>query len=116
MVVEHSHGELAVRWLYRAGLSTATAVRPVQMPDGGRRLVCVYDADVSGTEALEAPSHRGSCVLEVEGNPANTVVGPYWNDRRADGLLLFERRLPRIADTYDEAAKLPWPEADAPSS
>jgi hypothetical protein len=108
MVIELHEGELAVRWLYSAGTSTAIAVRPVHMPDGGRRLVCVFDADRDGTEVLQVPSHRGACLLEIDERPAAMLVGPYWNDRRADGLLLFERRLPQSVRTFGEAASLAW--------
>jgi len=52
--------------------------------------------------------HHGTVLLEVQGTPANRLVGSYWTDRDTKGELEFDVRSEKIFTGHDEASKALW--------
>ncbi len=53
--------------------------------------------------------HHGALMLDVEGLPANRLIGSYWTDRDTKGELSFNARLPKVSTSFDEARNAAWP-------
>lgn len=104
MVVAPRSNGVVVRWFYRHGYSTAVAARLVTADSP--RILSIYEAYVTYSEALNAPSHRGGCILALRGEPVAGMAGPYWTDRHTHGTLSFGRRSAEVAKSFREAEKL----------
>jgi hypothetical protein len=104
MVIDTSRAEPIVRWYYRDGWAWSVSVRAVELPNA-RRLLIMYESDVSFADRKATPWHRGACLLEVEGN---ALAGPYWSDRQSFGFLIFPRLVTgdHLATTWEEASAL----------
>lgn len=104
MVIDTSQAEPIVRWYYRDGWAWSVSVRAVEVADE-RRLLIMYESDVSFEDHKANPWHRGACLLEVEGD---AVVGPYWSDRQSFGFLVFPRLITsdHLATSWEEATRL----------
>ena len=107
MVVDVDSGELTARWLYRYGTTTAVASSLTFSPHG-RRLACLYEAEVPSADVSEqGPSHRGGCLLEIADSDAVSIRGSYWTDRSTHGVLTFTERVPgSYAESFETAVDL----------
>ncbi|WP_104524061.1 hypothetical protein [Blastococcus atacamensis] len=104
MVIDTSDHEPVIRWYYRDGWAWSVSVRALSVA-GSRRLLIMYESDVSFEERKTDPWHRGACLLEAVGA---SIAGPYWSDRRSHGLLIFSRKITdsELAATWEDAARL----------
>jgi hypothetical protein len=71
-----------------------------------RRLLSLYEVRSDFYEGPDDPAHRGAMMLEIEGDPARALDGPYWTDRKTRGRLTFTERILQPAASWAEACAL----------
>lgn len=103
MTIQFESGQPRIRWLKEHGHAEAIAAHVVRLGADARRLVACYEADVYPVPDQQGPSHRGSCLLDIIGDRAYRIEGPYWTDRTTDGLLAFHHRVDAILETFEAA-------------
>ena len=53
-----------------------------------------------------SPMYYGAARVEIVGDPATELNGPYWTDRETTGQVRFTEHSPVVAQTFDEAAAM----------
>lgn len=52
--------------------------------------------------------HHGALMLEVQGNPAERLVGSYWTDRDTKGEVTLGSRSRKLYTSFEEASAASW--------
>jgi hypothetical protein len=83
--------------------------------DGSFTIVGVYRNEPRYSVRTDSPTRPGSAIhlgaleLQVRGDPAHTIEGHYWTDRKTGGEIILASRYPKRLDGYNVALKLLGP-------
>lgn len=56
-----------------------------------------------GLQGTKSAIHHGSFILEVHGDPPESLAGHYWTDRKTRGSMQLSNRHKMLFDTYEQA-------------
>lgn len=113
MVIRQTLSTVSLRLLSDEGHSETLSARVVRSDDGTFIVAGVYRNTPRLQVRERSPLHHGALLLNVQGDPPESLTGQYWTDRLSQGELTLSSRSPALAHSFDEAAKLTT-EATAP--
>lgn len=74
-------------------------------PDGTVRLYGVYRNEPILTVRDRSPIHHGALLLDIHGNPPESLSGHYWTDRHTAGSIFLSERSSMVHDNYETAQR-----------
>lgn len=113
LVVRQTFSTLSIRMLTAESASELLAAEIAKASDGTYRLAGVYRNEPRLAVRNRSPIHFGAIVLDVQGEPAQSLAGHYWTDRNTRGELRTVARHSSIAGSV-EAAKALFPAGAIP--
>ncbi len=106
MVIRQTFSTVSLRLFTAESHSETLSARVVRCDDGTCNLAAVY-RNTSRLQVRErSPLHHGALLLNVQGDPPDSLAGQYWTDRLSQGELVLSARNPTLAHSFDQATKL----------
>jgi hypothetical protein len=106
MAVRQTFSVLSMRLMTKGASSELVAERIVQAEDGVFRIFGVYTNNPRIAVRHRSEIHFGALLLDVQGEPPNSLEGNYWTDRSARGSLSFTRHNMKVLGSCDAAHKV----------
>lgn len=113
MAIRQTLSTLSMRLMTPEATSGLIAHKIILTNDGIYQVTGVY---INKPEALlrgqRSEIHYGSILLDVEGDPPQSLSGHYWTDRKTRGAMKLSDRVTELFETY-ESAKHAFDETEA---
>jgi hypothetical protein len=107
VIMPDQNDRLAVRWLFHEERDVPAAAVAFADMDGGMRMTCVYEVDVTYLPKQPALAHhRGACLLDRADQHPNLFSGRYFTDTGTSGILDFDAHVKEVAQDVLEAQYL----------
>ncbi len=106
LVVRQTFTGIWARLLTERSASETISAELVPAADGVMNLAAVYRNTPRMSERMVSPIHFGSFLVELDHDPANSLAGHYWTDRKTGGEMDFAARSKKLATGFEQAAKL----------
>ena len=106
MVIRQTFSTISLRLLTAESHSEALSAHVVRRDDGTYSLASVYRNTTRLQVREHSPLHHGALILDVHGDPPDSLAGQYWTDRLSQGELVLSARSPKLAHSFEQAAKL----------
>lgn len=106
MVIRQTFSTISLRLLTAESRSETLSANVVRCDDGTYRLAAVYRNTTRLQVRERSPLHHGAFILDVHGGPPDSLAGQYWTDRFSQGELVLSDRNPKLAHSFEQAAKL----------
>lgn len=106
-VVRQSLTSLSFRLMTKESKSVLVAYSIDQQEDEDLfKLVAVYRNEPQiELQGVHSEIHHGSFAIEIHGNPVYELQGHYWTDRGVKGSMKLSDKVPKLYDTYEQAAR-----------
>ncbi|WP_373084164.1 hypothetical protein [Sneathiella sp.] len=105
VVIRQTSTHASITLISDESKSKSSMARVVQ-EDGTWLLHYMYTNEPDVALPKRSPSHHGSGVLTVIGNPAKRVSGTYWTDRDSKGKLTLDRRTRKLGEDFRDCTEL----------
>ena len=106
MAVRQTLTTLSMRLMTPESRSLLVADRVLEESDGVFQVMAVYRNEPKiELRGERSEIHYGAFRLEIRGTPPSGLRGEYWTDRVTRGTMDFDSRVPKVLDTYEEAAQ-----------
>ncbi len=106
MVIRQAFSTISLRLLTPESQSETLSAHVVSRDDGIYSLTAVYRNTPRLQVRERSPVHHGALILDVRGDPPDSLAGQYWTDRLSQGELVLSGRVPKVAHSFEQAAKL----------
>lgn len=106
MVIRQTFSTVSLRLFTAESHSETLSARVVRCDDGTCNLAAVYRNTPRLQVRQRSPLHHGALLLNVQGDPPESLAGQYWTDRLSQGELVLSARSPALADSFDQATRL----------
>lgn len=113
MVIRQTFSTISLRLFTAESHSETLSARVVRCGDGTCNVAALYRSTPRLQVRERSPLHHGALLLNVEGDPAESLAGQYWTDRLSQGELMLSARNPTLAQSFDQAARLTAVEASS---
>lgn len=113
MVIRQTFSTVSLRLFTAESHSETLSARVVRCDDGTCNLAAVY-RNIPRLQVRErSPLHHGAFLLNVQGDPPESLAGQYWTDRLSQGELVLSARSLALAHSFDQATRLTGAEEDS---
>lgn len=106
MVIRQTFSTVSLRLFTAESHSETLSARVVRCDDGTCNVAAVYRNTPRLQVRERSPLHHGAFLLNVQGDPPESLAGQYWTDRLSQGELVLSARSPALAHSFDEATRL----------
>lgn len=106
MVIRQTFATISLRLLTAESHSETLSAHVVRRDDGTYSLAAVYRNTTRLQVRERSPLHHGALLLDVHGDPPDSLAGQYWTDRLSQGELVLSARSPALAHSFDQATRL----------
>jgi len=106
MVIRQSFSSISLRLFTSESQSETLTARVVKCDDGTCNVAAVYLNTPRLQVRERSPLHHGALLLNVQGDPPESLAGQYWTDRLSQGELVLSARSSVKAHSFDQAKKL----------
>jgi hypothetical protein len=106
MVIRQTFSTVSLRLLTAESHSETLSAHVVRCDDGTCNLAAVYRNTPRLQVRERSPLHHGALLLNVQGDPPESLAGQYWTDRLSQGELMLSARSPALAHSFDQATRL----------
>ena len=106
MVIRQTFSTVSLRLFTAESHSETLSARVVRCDDGTCNVAAVYRNTPSLRVRERSPLHHGALLLNVQGDPPESLAGQYWTDRLSQGELVLSARSSALAHSFDQATKL----------
>lgn len=107
VVRQEEDGSFSVRWLFQGERDVPAAAVAFARMEGGLRMTCVYEVDVTYMPRLpDLVHHRGTCLLDRSEQDPGLFSGRYYTDAGTSGVLDFDAHVTEPAEDVLEAQYL----------
>lgn len=106
MVIRQTFSTISLRLLTAESRSETLSAHVVRRDDGTYSLAAVYRNTTRLQVRERSPLHHGALLLDVHGDPPDSLAGQYWTDRLSQGELVLSARNATLAHSFEQAAKL----------
>lgn len=105
MVIRQSFSTISLRLLTPESHSETLSAHVVRRDDGTYGLAVVYLNTTRLQVRERSPLHSGALMLDVHGDPPDSLAGQYWTDRLSQGEIILSSRNSKLAHSFDEARR-----------
>ena len=106
MVIRQTFSTVSLRLFTAESHSETLSARVVRCDDGTCNVAAVYRNTPRLRVRERSPLHHGALLLNVQGDPPESLAGQYWTDRLSQGELVLSARSSALAHSFDQATKL----------
>ena len=106
MVIRQTFSTVSLRLFTAESHSETLSARVVRCDDGTCNLAAVYRNTPRLQVRERSPLHHGALLLNVQGDPPESLAGQYWTDRLSQGELVLSARSAALAHSFDQATRL----------
>lgn len=106
MVIRQTFSFISLRLFTAESHSESLSAHVARRDDGTYSVAAVYRSTTRLHVRERSPLHHGALVLDVHGDPPDSVAGQYWTDRLSHGELVLSARIPNLAHSFEQAAKM----------
>lgn len=106
MTIRQTYSKLSARLFTAESSSYAVSQKIVRQNDGVFQFFATYQntPDIS-LRGKRSEIHLGAFVLELRGEPTESLVGHYWTDRGTKGKMVLSNRIAEILNGYEDGVE-----------
>ncbi len=106
IVIRQTFSTISLRLFTAESHSETLSARVVRCDDGTCNVAAVYRNTPRLQVRERSTLHHGALLLNVQGDPPESLAGQYWTDRLSQGDLVLSARISALAHSFDQAVKL----------